>query len=75
MFTCHRSVKEKLIKEVQKEIRRQFGKQPLHNSNYGKIINEKHFDRIMGLIDERKLYMEGILIVEHFVLNRRLWIT
>ena len=51
---CHRSVKDKLIKEVQKQIRRQYGKQPLHNSDYGKIINEKHFDRILGLIDEKK---------------------
>ena len=71
---CHRSVKDKLIKEVQKEIRRQFGKQPLQNSNYGKIINEKHFDRIMGLIDERRWYTEEILTVKRSVLNLRLWI-
>ena len=56
---CHRSVKEKLIKEVQKQIRRQYGKQPLHNSDYGKIINEKHFDRILGLIDEKKVIHGG----------------
>ena len=56
---CHRSVKEKLIKEVQKQIRRQYGKQPLHNSDYGKIINEKHFDRILGLIDEQKVVHGG----------------
>ena len=56
---CHRSVKEKLIKEVQKQIRRQYGKQPLHNSDYGKIINEKHFDRILGLIDEKKVVHGG----------------
>ena len=56
---CHRSVKEKLIKEVQKQIRRQYGKQPLHNSDYGKIINEKHFDRILGLIDEKRVVHGG----------------
>ena len=56
---CHRSVKEKLIKEVQKQIRRQYGKQPLRNSDYGKIINEKHFDRILGLIDEKKVVHGG----------------
>ena len=56
---CHRSVKDKLIKEVQKQIRRQYGKQPLHNSDYGKIINEKHFDRILGLIDEKKVVHGG----------------
>ena len=56
---CHRSVKDKLIKEVQKQIRRQYGKQPLCNSDYGKIINEKHFDRILGLIDEKKVVHGG----------------
>lgn len=56
---CHRSVKDKLIKEVQKQIRRQYGKQPLHNPDYGKIINEKHFDRILGLIDEKKVVHGG----------------
>ena len=56
---CHRSVKDKLIKEVQKQIRRQYGKQPLCNSDYGKIINEKHFDRILGLIDKKKVVHGG----------------
>ena len=56
---CHRSVKYQLIKEVQKQIRRQYGKQPLHSSDYGKIINEKHFDRILGLIDEKKVVHGG----------------
>ena len=56
---CHRSVKDQLIKEVQKQIHRQYGKQPLHSSDYGKIINEKHFDRILGLIDEKKVVHGG----------------
>ncbi len=56
---CHRTVKDRLIKEVQKQIQKQYGKQPLRNPNYGKIINEKHFDRILGLIDEKKVVHGG----------------
>ena len=56
---CHRSVRDRLIKETQKQIRRQFGKKPLDNKNYGKIINEKHFDRILGLIDKEKVVFGG----------------
>lgn len=56
---CHRSVRDRLIKETQKQIRRQFGKKPLDNKNYGKIINEKHFDRILGLIDKEKVIFGG----------------
>ena len=56
---CHRSVRDRLIKEIGKQIRRQFGKKPLDNKNYGKIINEKHFDRILGLIDKEKVVFGG----------------
>lgn len=56
---CHLSVKDKLIKEVKKQIRTQYGEHPLLNSNYGKIINEKHFDRITGLIDQKKVVHGG----------------
>lgn len=56
---CHRSVKDKLIKEVRKQIQKQYEKQPLRNPNYGKIINEKHFGRLLGLIDEKKVVHGG----------------
>lgn len=56
---CHHSVRDRLIKEVQKQIRRQFGKKPLDNADYGRIINEKHFDRIVGLIDQSKVVCGG----------------
>ena len=56
---CHRSVRDRLIKEIQKQIRKQFGKKPLDNKDYGKIINEKHFDRILGLIDKEKVVFGG----------------
>ncbi len=56
---CHSSVKDEFLGEVIKEIKRQFGEHPLENENYGKIINEKHFHRILGLIDEKKLVYGG----------------
>ena len=56
---CHRSVRDRLIKEIVKQIRRQFGKKPLDNKNYGKIINEKHFDRILGLIAKENVVFGG----------------
>ena len=56
---CHRSIKDRLIKEVQEQIRKQYGSRPLDNPDYGKIINEKHFDRILGLIDKKKVVQGG----------------
>ena len=56
---CHRSVKDALVKEIKQQIQVQYGREPLHNPDYGKIINEKHFDRILGLIEERKTVHGG----------------
>ena len=52
-------VKDELLKQIQKQIRKQFGKSPLDNKNYGKIINEKHFNRIQNLIDPAKVVCGG----------------
>ena len=56
---CHSSVRDSFIECVKKEIVRQFGEKPLDNPEYGKIINEKHFKRILGLIDTNKLVHGG----------------
>ena len=56
---CQKSVKESLISELKKQIRLQYGLDPLHNADYGKIVNEKHFQRLTDLIDERKVIAGG----------------
>lgn len=56
---CHQDIKDDLLKQIQKQIRKQFGKSPLDNKNYGKIINEKHFSRILNLIDSSKVVTGG----------------
>lgn len=56
---CHRSVKEQLVKELCAQIRAQYGEDALKNPDYGRIINEKHFDRLCGLIDREKTVLGG----------------
>lgn len=56
---CDKSVKEELVEELVKQIQSQFGENPLENENYGKIINEKHFYRLRGLIDPDKVIFGG----------------
>ena len=56
---CEHSVKDAFISEVKKQIKLQFGNNPLRNSNYGKIVNEKHFMRLCGLIDKSKVIYGG----------------
>ncbi len=56
---CDPEIKEALVAELRRQITRQYGKEALKNRNYGKIINEKHFDRINSLIDPSKTVCGG----------------
>lgn len=57
---CDKKVKEELISCIKREIKKQFGENPLDNENYGKIINTKHFERIIKLIDTDKIVCGGM---------------
>ncbi len=54
-----RSVHDKLVELIRKEIVRMYSADPLSNPLYGKMINRKHFDRVLGLIDQKKLVHGG----------------
>lgn len=56
---CEKSVKAALLAELKKQIRLQYGTQPLANADYGKIINRKHFDRLCRLMDTKKIVIGG----------------
>lgn len=56
---CHESIKDELLGEIKKQIVKMYGKAPLTNNDYGKIINRKHFDRINGLIEKNKVIHGG----------------
>ena len=56
---CHREVKDRLLREIRAQITAQFGERPLERETYGKIINPKHFQRLMGLIDPDKVVLGG----------------
>lgn len=56
---CDELIKESLLSEIEKQIQLQFGTFPLKNKDYGKIINDKHFNRICGLMDDKKIVYGG----------------
>ena len=55
----HRSVKDELLTYLVQEVKKQFGEKPLENVNFGKIINQKHFERLLGLIKDEKIIIGG----------------
>ena len=57
---CEAAVKDRFIEEVLREIRRQLGENPLENPEYSRMINEKHFRRVLDLIDTDKVRCGGV---------------
>ncbi len=69
----HSSVKEAFVQELKNAINEFYGLDPSVNENFGKIINEKQFDRLSqylqegtvihgGKTDRNKLYIEPTLL-------------
>jgi len=56
---AHESIKDELIKEITKAVKIQYGEEPLKNEDFPRIVNEKHFARILGLIEGQKLVFGG----------------
>ena len=56
---CHESIRDALVKALKAQITAQFGEKPLDNPDYGKIINIKHYSRLLGLILPEKVVFGG----------------
>lgn len=56
---CDARIKDRLLEELRKQIRLQYGENPLENPHYGKIITQKHFERLLGLIEPEHVFCGG----------------
>lgn len=55
----HESKKEAFLSELKKVIQQFFGDKPEDSDHYGKIINEKQFDRVVKYIDQGQIVHGG----------------
>ena len=53
------SVKKEFLMLVKKWIHRMLGKEPMFHPDYPKIINQKHYDRLLNLIKEEHIIEGG----------------
>lgn len=56
---AHKDIKEKLIKEIIKQIKIQYGENVFENDKYGKIITSMHYERIKSIVDYNKVIYGG----------------
>lgn len=54
-----RSIKDKFLGYLRKWIVKMYGEDAMENGDYVKMINQKHFDRVCGLIDQKKVVFGG----------------
>ncbi|BEP28934.1 aldehyde dehydrogenase [Helicovermis profundi] len=55
----HKSVKSKLIEEISNFTLKIFGNDMTQNSEYPKIVNDSHFDRLINLLEEGRILFGG----------------
>jgi len=56
---CHKDVFHTLITSLKEEITTMYGNNPVGNNEFPKIINEKHFNRLINLLDMGSLAHGG----------------
>ncbi len=55
----HKKIRVPFLEELKKTIRAFYGEDPRTSPDYARIINERHFDRIMKLLDGGKIVHGG----------------
>lgn len=66
---AHESIKDKFISAVKDTIKDFFSDQPERSYNYGRIINEKQFDRITGYLSNSKIIFGGRMNKENLFIE------
>ncbi|XP_061595686.1 aldehyde dehydrogenase family 3 member A2b [Cololabis saira] len=56
---CEPSVQDRVIQEVKKAVKEFYTDNPKTCPDYGRIINQRHFKRIMGLLDDTTVAAGG----------------
>jgi len=65
----HKSVKESLIKAMNKAIRASYGDDAASSYDYGNIINKHHFDRLLSLLKKQRIVYGGESNANHLYIQ------
>jgi len=57
---CRPEIRDKFVEEVKKVVNEFYEGDVQKSPNYARMINERNFDRVSGLIDEKKVVMGGV---------------
>lgn len=60
----HRSIKDDFLNKIKERIRQVYGEDPKDSEDFGRIVSERHLNRIVNLIDTSKIVIGGESSVE-----------
>lgn len=74
----HDKMLNKFLNALRKQIIQLYGKEPLYNSEYVRIVNKNHFNRLNNLLDSNKIFHGGksnevTLTIEPTILTKVTW--
>ena len=55
----HEKVKQPLLGKIRQAVKQFYGEDAWHSPDYPRIINERHFDRLCGLMENQKIFCGG----------------
>lgn len=55
----HESCHDEFLKSMKNQIQIFYGNQPKESKSFARIINHRHFDRLVGLLDQKKVFCGG----------------
>lgn len=61
----HKDIKDKLLKQMVKEIKLQFGENPKKSKDYPRIINQREVERLSKYLKEGKIFYGGDIDIEN----------
>lgn len=55
----HSAIKEDFLAALKTRIAQCYGDDPAKSAEYGRMVNDRHFERVCGLIDQKKVIVGG----------------
>ncbi len=55
----HRSVREPFLQALKKSLQEFYGADPRRSADYGRIVNRKHFERLLNFLGDGKIFHGG----------------
>ncbi|PFA70697.1 aldehyde dehydrogenase family protein [Bacillus sp. AFS015802] len=74
----HREVKDELLAKMKEAIKASYGDNIVHNPDFGHIVSERHFDRLISFLDNGRIVTGGgsdrsHLVIEPTILDSISW--